>query len=136
MRRASCRSGSGAAGREQVYKGGVQERQTGRKRRVSSCDGDGEELRHLVLGQTCGKGGGATGGQRGRRNDWTATAWRRTVLGSLATEARLLDAAEGDARLRDEAGVDADHAALDRLADAEGPAEVLGEEVCRSRSER
>lgn len=53
----------------------------------------------------------------------------RTVLGALASEARLLNAAEGDARLRDEAGVDADHAALNRLTDAECTAEILGEEV-------
>ena len=41
-------------------------------------------------------------------------------MGALAAEARLLDAAEGGDLGRDQAGVEADHAEFERLADAPG----------------
>lgn len=52
-----------------------------------------------------------------------------TVLGSLATEAGLLNSTEGDASLRDQASVNSDHSDLEGGRDAGDTSNVLGEEV-------
>src|SRR4029078_5920 len=51
------------------------------------------------------------------------------VVGALAPDAGLLDAAERRALVREDAGVDADDAELERLADAPDAADVPREEV-------
>src|SRR6478735_3981059 len=48
---------------------------------------------------------------------------------AFAPEARLLDAAEGRDLHRDRAGIEPDHSELERLADAPGTPNVLGEEI-------
>src|SRR5580765_4271266 len=53
------------------------------------------------------------------------------VARALAAEPRLLHAAERDFRGRDQAGVDADHAVLERFADAEDAADVAAVEITR-----
>src|SRR5207342_601614 len=53
------------------------------------------------------------------------------VVRALAADSRLLEAAEGGALVGDDAGVDADDAELERLADAPDPADVPREEVGR-----
>ena len=54
-----------------------------------------------------------------------------SVLRALAADSGLLDAAEGRDLGRDEAGVDADDAGLQRLADPPDPTDVAGVEVGR-----
>src|SRR5688572_29633789 len=53
------------------------------------------------------------------------------VVRTFAPDARLFDAAERHLGHRDQAGVDADHAVLERLGHAEDPADVAAVEVAR-----